>query len=83
MKHAREDYSRIQDPSGLIPENEPVFLLRGQDVLAPKLLEEWADRLELNGGSKEMADLVRSHAKRMIEWQVNVKAKVPDLKKKA
>jgi hypothetical protein len=30
MKHARDDYNRIQDPAGLIPEDEPVFLLRAQ-----------------------------------------------------
>ena len=29
MKHARDDYNRIQDPAGKIPEDEPVFLLRG------------------------------------------------------
>jgi len=34
MKHARPDYDRIQDPAGLIPKYEPVFLLRGQDKLA-------------------------------------------------
>jgi HSP20 family protein len=26
MQHARDDYDRIQDPSGLIPDDEPVFL---------------------------------------------------------
>lgn len=30
MLHAREDYNRFQDPEGLIPDDEPVFLLRGQ-----------------------------------------------------
>lgn len=44
MKHARPDYNRIQDPAGLIPEDEPVFLLRGQDVLAPSLVKDWAIR---------------------------------------
>lgn len=34
MKHGREDYNRIQDPSGKIPEDEPVFLLRGSDPAA-------------------------------------------------
>lgn len=38
MKHARPDYDRIQDPAGIIPEDEPVFLLRGQDrYAAPQL----------------------------------------------
>lgn len=34
MLHARKDYNRrIQDSGNLIPDNEPVFLLRGQDKL--------------------------------------------------
>lgn len=31
MIHARKDYDHIQDPSGKIPLDEPVFLVRGQD----------------------------------------------------
>lgn len=38
MIHAREDYNRIQDPKGLIPQDEPVFLLRGQDRFTPRML---------------------------------------------
>ncbi len=38
MKHARKDYDRIQDTVGKIPENEPVFLIRGQDLAAPAAL---------------------------------------------
>ena len=35
-------YDRIQDPAGLIPADEPVFLLRGQDAYAPSTLRHWA-----------------------------------------
>lgn len=42
MKHAREDYDRIQDPLGLIPEDEPVFLLRAQDRLACQAVAYYA-----------------------------------------
>ena len=75
MKHFREDYNRIQDPAGLIPENEPVFLLRGQDIFAPELLLRWAAKLRLNGGDPEMARLVENGAQEMIEWQKNIKSK--------
>ena len=35
MKHARPDYNdRIVDTAGLIPDDEPVMLFRGQDRLA-------------------------------------------------
>lgn len=42
MKHARPDYDRIQDPVGLIPDDEPVFLLRGQDQFAAETLRYYA-----------------------------------------
>ena len=51
MKHARSDYDRIQDPSRIIPEDEPVFLLRAQDISAPAAVEKWADEHLRHGGS--------------------------------
>lgn len=79
MKHARADYDRIQDPENKIPENEPVFLLRGQDKFAPALLLRWASELRLSGGNPEMARMVEEHAQLMIEWQKNVLVKIPDV----
>lgn len=78
MKHARSDYDRIQDPLGKIPEDEPVFLLRGQDQFAPTLLLAWATMLRLKSGDITMARMVEDHAQKMIEWQKN-KVKIPDL----
>lgn len=79
MKHFRADYNRIQDPLNLIPEDEPVFLLRGQDILAPELLLRWAAKLRLMGGDPNMAKIVEDGAQEMIEWQKNHKNKLPDL----
>lgn len=79
MKHARPDYNRFQDPLGLVPEDEPVFLLRGQDKLAPELLHRWAGKLRLQGGNPEMARIVEEHAQAMIEWQKENGSKLPDL----
>jgi len=80
MKHAREDYNRIQDPEGLIPDDEPVFLLRGQDILAPSLLRSWAIQLLDKGGSGVMAEMVMKWSKEMEKWQETHKKKLPDLK---
>jgi len=79
MKHARQDYDRIQDPAGLIPEDEPVFLLRGQDKFAPELLRQWAHMLLDDGGSGVMAEMVMKHSFVMSKWQVDHKKKRPDL----
>ena len=79
MKHAREDYNRIQDPANAIPEDEPVFLLRGQDPLAPKCLLLWATELRLAGGDPEMARMVENQAQEMLEWQGENPTHIPDL----
>lgn len=80
MIHAREDYTnRIQDSENIIPANEPVFLLRGQDALAPSVLLDWASRLRSLGGDPDMVDLVRVQAVRMIQWQNENGVKIPDL----
>ncbi len=79
MKHARPDYDRIQDLSGKIPADEPVFLLRGQDALAPWCVRQWADVVEAQDGDPEMVKDAREQAARMDEWQRTVCCKMPDL----
>ena len=70
MQHLREDYNvRIQDAANVIPTDEPVFLLRGQDIFAPALLLDWAKQLRLAGGDPEHARKVEDWAQKMIDWQ--------------
>jgi hypothetical protein len=42
VRHAREDYNRIQDSAGLFPDDEPLFLIRGQDMAGPETLRQYA-----------------------------------------
>lgn len=78
MIHARPDYQRIQDPAGLIPAAEPVFLLRAQDKTAPDAVEAWA-RLQYSGdGNRDLASTAMEHATRMREWQTNNGSKTAD-----
>lgn len=76
MKHARDDYNRIQDPAGLIPEDEPVFLLRGQDRFAAEVIRHYAWMVENNGGDKRIVDATRKQADAMDAW---IKHKSPDM----
>ena len=75
MLHARQDYNnRIQDAANIIPADEPVFLLRGQDALAPGILIEYANRLEEaleleNNSDRSVIIAVRTHADTMLEYQ--------------
>lgn len=79
MKHAREDYNRIQDPSRKIPDDEPVFLIRGQDECAPGTLEFWASLAESKGASQKIVDAARKQADLMRGYQAFVRSKVPDM----
>lgn len=76
MKHARPDYDRIQDPDGIIPSAEPVFLIRGQDILAPGMLRMYAAELERRNGDVVLIAMAREHANVMQDWQ---QKKMPDI----
>ncbi|HEX2396380.1 MAG TPA: hypothetical protein VHI78_13620 [Bacteroidales bacterium] len=78
MKFTREDYNkRIIDKAGKIPDDEPVFLLRAQDVYAPSTLRFYAKLLE-DDGNLEMAEELRTHARQMVVWQKSVRVHLPD-----
>ena len=79
MKHARPDYNRIQDPAKLIPEDEPVFLIRAQDKVAPAALEFYADLAAGHGASQQVINSVVTHAQAMRAWQRENGSKVPDM----
>lgn len=81
MKHTRPDYNRIQDPGSLIPENEPVFLLRGQDLAAPKALREYAMQAHKMGAGIDVVTSTLEQARAMEAWQRTVARKVADIVK--
>ena len=79
MKHARDDYARIQDPKNLIPTDEPVFLLRGQDALSARTLRFYANAVRDYGGDFRIVEMCLQQAANMERWQRDVKCKCPDL----
>lgn len=79
MKHARNDYAAIQDPRGLIPEDEPVFLLRAQDVTAPAVVEYWVMKARDAGALKNITEAAKNQAEAMREWQREHGIKIPDM----
>jgi hypothetical protein len=68
MKHARDDYNRIQDPTNAIPENEPVFLIRGQDAVSGDAVRHWAQLNDERGGDPELSRRAREQAAKMDAW---------------
>jgi hypothetical protein len=79
MKHARPDYNRIQDPENLIPENEPVFLLRGKDVAAPAAIEAWIQEAKKYGAKDNILEAAQSQADLMRAYQIEVERQTPDM----
>lgn len=79
MKHARADYDRIQDPAGLIPDDEPVFLLRAKDACAPATVLHWAAQAALRDAEPAIIDAATRQALLMSQWQIKHGAKVPDM----
>lgn len=79
MKHARSDYDPIQDPRGVIPEDEPVFLLRGQDRFAPIVVKLWALLAEAAGCSELLIAAAEEQAEEMVRWQDQHSSKTPDM----
>lgn len=75
MKYGRNDYNRIPDPAGKILEDEPVFLLRGQDKHAARVVRFYADCVEADNGDPKVIAGARDHADLMDEWPIG---KAPD-----
>lgn len=79
MLHSRKDYNHIQDKTGKIDINEPVFILRAKDKLAPEVVMKWADYLEAEGGDEETIEIAREHASIMLQWQEENGCKLPNI----
>lgn len=85
MIHARSDYDRIQDPEGIIPEDEPVFLLRAKDDLFIPTVAHWLTLLELYNGDPTSINCIRGFIDKAIEWREknNHLTKLPDMPRDA
>lgn len=90
MIHARDDYSRFQDPAlddpsllgeGCSPigEDEPVFLLRAKDIYFVSMLLAYRDNF-LN--DFEMYAAITAHVDRAQEWRERNETKFPDMPKR-
>jgi hypothetical protein len=65
------------DRTSMVPFDEPVFLIRGQDIVAGEAVRAWADLAEKAGASADILKAARDHAARMDAWRPK---KVPDMR---
>lgn len=71
MKHQNRKYDeRIQDAANIIPKDEPVFLIRAQDLVSGDALRHWAQLNDDAGGSPEVSTAICDHALLMDKWPV-------------
>lgn len=80
MKHNRLDYQdRIIDMAGIIPEDEPVFVLRAQDPIAARAVRHWAQSLRNAGGDPAVCDSAERQAEAMEAFGRGKALKLPTL----
>lgn len=61
----------------LIPRDEPVFLIRGQDAVGGDTVRAWADLAEANGAKPDILKIAREHAVKMDAWPKKKTADLP------
>lgn len=79
MRHLRQKYASLIDPTNRFGKDEPVFVLRAKDVLAPQVLRHWAYSLIAAGGDARMAKGVLWWADQFEAWAAQNGHKLPDL----
>jgi hypothetical protein len=83
---AQSKYGAISSELKEIPGDEPVFLLRGQDLLAPRAIRAYADQLYREAVRRAddrlagVADQCEELAEAMLNWQTDNpdRTKYPD-----
>lgn len=79
MRHGRADYNRrIQDSEGLIPEDEPVLLIRGRDAIGPDAARAYAALAKAMGAPACVVQRVSDLADNMEVYQHTHASRMPD-----
>jgi hypothetical protein len=73
-----EEIESFPPPNPIIPNDEPVFLLRARDTVAPEIVRYWADMVQSKGGEASLCDRVRDWADEMEQYGRDHGNKVPD-----
>lgn len=68
MKHLRSDYDDFAVLDAKIPDDEPVFLLRGQDPSSEAAVRAWAYDVERRNGSPELVRQVHAWSEKMGKY---------------
>lgn len=75
---AENKYGRVTVERGHIPEDEPVFVLRAQDVLSTHAIEAYYKACVGSGLPESHTEAVRAAHNDFVEWQDHNPIKIPD-----
>lgn len=78
---AKEEIAALERGEGPLAKaapNEPIFILRAQDTLAPSCVEAWADLAAALGTPFAKVREARELAEKMKRWQRRHGCKTPD-----
>lgn len=78
MRTGRRDYDQSFDQ---IPEDEPVFVIRGQDVIGWAAVQAWANLAQAAGANPVTVESALQHAHRMKAYANQVRCAIPDIPK--
>jgi hypothetical protein len=79
VQHARAEYNHIQDPSHQIDDNEPVFLIRAQDVYFTRILQYYLALLHADPQhDSRLAEQIKNQHRRGDQWANEHGTKRPD-----
>ena len=74
-------YGREDSDNGniVIEDDEPVFVLRAKDELAPFIVHMWAEMVRVSGGDQATIDSANAQAQAMRKWGLLNGRKLPDV----
>jgi len=79
-KTGRPEYDAALEATGLFAKDEPIFILRPGDLVAPNAVRHWAHMAYANGANRDgIVQTALDHADAMEAWQKEHGRKVPDL----
>lgn len=70
-------YGHVTLEQGNIPDEEPVFIFRGQDKILPVILNFYFQKCREYGSPQHHLDLIADSTRQIIEWQANHFTKLP------
>jgi hypothetical protein len=62
----------------IIPDDEPVFLVRAQDAAAIHTMQAWCEAAQIVSADEDIIATVKRHIELVRDWQAEHGVKVPD-----